>query len=327
MQDLLVSVVIATHNRARLLEQAVRSVIDQTYRPLEIVVVDDGSTDETPQRMKLLETRESHGDGISLHYIRQTNSGPARARNRGVEACRGTYVLFMDDDDLMAKDAIAHLVAALEGRTDAAISFGGHAYTDADGKPEPTVHLPPGIRSPDTLLAEMIRGTWFVPIHGNVFTRRALERIGPWNAQLTSQEDDEFILRAMLAGVAFVPAPGALVYYRQHIGVRRSQPGAPGHWNETGQTRRLHADLAIREMAFRALQEDDDPERFRVAFAGWYQRLLKRYRPILEKVDLSGNTLIQWVRTGFDVAPSAHQATGKAGAVPHPLNRVQDGGS
>ncbi|MFC3283732.1 glycosyltransferase family 2 protein [Litchfieldella rifensis] len=303
MQKLLVSIVIATYNRARLLGQAIQSIVDQTYRPLETVVVDDGSTDETRNMVLAFERCWSHRDGLFLHYLAQDNGGPATARNRGIQASRGEYLLFLDDDDLMAGDAVDHLVTALRGRSGAAISYGSYANASEEGVPDQAIQQPKPIRSQQELLDNMIRGTWFVPIHGHLFTRQAVERIGEWNPLLPSQEDDEFILRAMLQDASFVPAPQARVFYRQHVGIRRSHPGIAGSWDERGQTQRLQADLAIRELAFRELGQRGQLAQFQDAFAGWYRRLLARYRPLLDKVDLSGNDLIQWV------CKSAHTAT------------------
>lgn len=308
MQERLVSVIIATHNRAPLLEQALTCLADQDHRPLEVVVVDDGSQDDTRQRVvRMAKAWECHA-GLTLHYRYQPNEGPAEARNRGMRQARGDGILFMDDDDLMAHDAISHLVRALEGRWDAAISYGGHANADADGRTDDQLHLPAPIRSRRALLESMIAGNWFVPIHGNLFTRRALERIGPWNGKLTSQEDDEFILRAILQDVSFVPAPGARVYYRQHVGIRRSQPGKAGEWEERGQTRRLHDDLAIRRLAQRTLAERGLLLPYRSAFGEWYRRLLARYRRLPAWQELSEDALVQWARAASEETPAARAA-------------------
>ncbi len=315
MQERLVSVVIATHNRARLLEQALSSLAGQDHRPLEVVVVDDGSTDDTSQRVATLEATWRGYPGLALSYQHQRNAGPAKARNRGMRSARGDYILFMDDDDLMAPDAISQLVRALGGRRDAALAYGGHADVDAEGRTVPQLHLPAPIRSQRALLEEMIGGSWFVPIHGNLFTRQALERIGPWNAKLTSQEDDEFILRAILQDVSFFPAPGARVFYRQHVGVRRSQPGA---WNAQGQARRLYDDLAIRQLAFDTLAARQELPRYHSAFVDWYRRLQERYRPLLEKTDLDRYAVLTWAREAH-----GSEATDRRGrATPHQDSRT-----
>src|SRR5262249_17492022 len=87
----LLSVVIPTYNRALRLPLALQSVVDAALDPVEIVVVDDGSTDNTA------EVVERFGRGV--RYVRQGNAGPAAARNRGIREARGDYILFLDSDD------------------------------------------------------------------------------------------------------------------------------------------------------------------------------------------------------------------------------------
>jgi glycosyltransferase involved in cell wall biosynthesis len=86
-----VSVVIPTYNAAELLPEAVESVLEQTYEDFEIIVVDDGSTDETPDVMGTYTE--------DVRYIRKENGGSASARNRGIREARGEYVAFLDADD------------------------------------------------------------------------------------------------------------------------------------------------------------------------------------------------------------------------------------
>lgn len=87
-----VSAVITTSNRAQMLVEAVESVLSQTFRDIEIIVVDDGSNDETPMLM------EKYSDRVVYHW--QENAGPSSARNRGIELAGGDFVAFLDSDDL-----------------------------------------------------------------------------------------------------------------------------------------------------------------------------------------------------------------------------------
>src|SRR5215212_11526906 len=101
----LVSVVIPTYNRRRLVVEAVESALAQTYRPLEILVVDDGSTDGTEA--------ELHRFGSAVRYLKQPNQGAAAARNRGIRAATGELVAFLDSDDLWAPAKIEKQVALM----------------------------------------------------------------------------------------------------------------------------------------------------------------------------------------------------------------------
>lgn len=107
MTDPLVSVVIPTHNRARLLERAIRSVLRQTYANLECIVVDDGSEDDTPERARRI-------DDPRLRYIRlDPTQHVSRARNAGIAAARGSLVAFLDDDDEWLPEKLQRQVALL----------------------------------------------------------------------------------------------------------------------------------------------------------------------------------------------------------------------
>jgi glycosyltransferase involved in cell wall biosynthesis len=102
----LVSVVIATYNSRRFIGEAVESVLSQTYQPIEIIVVDDGSTDGTNEELQPFKER--------IRYLVQANQGPAAARNHGIRAAQGEYVAFLDADDLWAPSKIEKQVAAME---------------------------------------------------------------------------------------------------------------------------------------------------------------------------------------------------------------------
>jgi glycosyltransferase involved in cell wall biosynthesis len=94
-----VSVIIPTYNRARWVTEAVDSVLAQTYRDLELVVVDDGSTDDTADRLAAY--------GRRIQVVRQKNLGAGAARNVGIRRARGTYIAFLDSDDLWKADKLA----------------------------------------------------------------------------------------------------------------------------------------------------------------------------------------------------------------------------
>ena len=108
----LVSVIIPVHNRPGVLQEAVRSALEQTYRPLEIVIVDDGSSDSTGL---VADDLASAHPGV-IQVIHQENGGPGVARQRGLEQSRGEYIQFLDSDDLLLPGKFAAQVSALEGQ-------------------------------------------------------------------------------------------------------------------------------------------------------------------------------------------------------------------
>lgn len=111
----LVSVIIPTYNRSALVTRAVDSALAQTYRAIEIIVIDDGSIDGTAEMLANYASR--------IRMIRQTNKGRSSARNRGLHAARGQYIAFLDSDDFWARDKISRQVAALTRHGDADVCY------------------------------------------------------------------------------------------------------------------------------------------------------------------------------------------------------------
>ncbi|WP_397473818.1 glycosyltransferase family 2 protein [Pusillimonas sp.] len=290
----LISIIIATHERPQLLLRTLTSVAKQTYRPLEVVIVDDGSGPATREAVQ--HWKKQARPEFAVRYQWQENQGPATARNRGVEAGQGELIQFLDDDDLMCPDTLAHLADALKDARKG-IAMASYQYWE-NGNPLGACIYPEAVGAEDALRT-MIQGTWFVPIHGYLFTRSALEHIGPWNPVLTSQEDDEFLLRAAMAQIPLYPAPRAKVYYCQHAGPRRACPGQPGEAVLQGLKKRMYADLAIRESAFETLSQYSDMEPYRIPFALWQMRLRKRYSPVLHKLEPQSE-LLEWLTSSVE---------------------------
>lgn len=111
----MVSVIIPTYNRASLIEQSVRSVLNQTYKDLELIVVDDGSTDDTEQVLKSIADPR-------LVYIKQKNAGACAARNNGIDHSKGEYIAFHDSDDVWHLDKLKKQIKILK-ETDADLVF------------------------------------------------------------------------------------------------------------------------------------------------------------------------------------------------------------
>jgi glycosyltransferase involved in cell wall biosynthesis len=125
-----VSVITPCYNGARYLEETLRSAIQQTRPPTEIIVIDDGSTDDSAAIAERL--------GPPVRVIRQTNHGESVARNRGLAEARGSHVLFLDADDVLAPDALRHLAGALDSRAGAVAIMGSAFFTSDPDAIQPT---------------------------------------------------------------------------------------------------------------------------------------------------------------------------------------------
>jgi glycosyltransferase involved in cell wall biosynthesis len=207
-----VSVITPAYNAAPYLADAVASVLGQTFSDLELVVVDDGSQDDTLQVARRL----SGADG-RVRVLSTPNGGPATARNTALRAARGEFVALLDSDDLMGPDYLARQLAVIAANPDASIVTanainrgGGPAF---DGKPfwRQTV----GIQR--LTVHDLIVHEDSVCIL-SVFRRRIFDAIGGFNAAFTGNEDYEFWLRAALAGFVIVRNFEPLGAYRRHPG-------------------------------------------------------------------------------------------------------------
>ncbi len=199
-----VSVIIPTHNYGRFIEEALESVLAQTYRDLEVVVVDDGSTDDTRERVRAL--------GPRVTYLYQPGAGAAAARNRGIQHSRGAYVAFLDEDDVWLPRRVERTVAALEGDPEAGVAYTWQALTDEAGRPLPQAWMP---AHEGEVLDVLLLGCFLLP--SMVTVRRAcLDRVGRFDAGLRLVEDWDLFLRLALAGYRFRCVPEILVRYRLH---------------------------------------------------------------------------------------------------------------
>jgi len=125
MNDPLVSIVVCTHNRSAMLKYTMETVFKQQYKPVEVLVVDDGSTDNTKELI------ESYGDGVK--YFRHDNQGIAATRSIGCQLAKGEYIAFQDDDDLMPPERINYLYEALCQYPDAVLAVGDWEVIDSEG--------------------------------------------------------------------------------------------------------------------------------------------------------------------------------------------------
>ena len=198
--DASVSVVIPTYNRPLLARRAVESALAQTHPYVEVVVVDDGSTDDTPQMLAAF--------GERIRVIRRENGGGTAARNSGLAAARGTFVNVLDHDDLFRPDKIERQLRVFAKRPDVAVVHCGFERIDAEGAPlDRRVQLPAGDLT--TLLAYGC----YIWSGGPLVRRAVLDDVGPFSEAAWSS-DAELWLRIALAGYRFACVQDCLGAYR-----------------------------------------------------------------------------------------------------------------
>ncbi len=199
----LTSIIIPSYNRAKVIPRALESVKEQKYRPIEILLIDDGSDDDS-ERITEDWGAGNTDESLSLRYTWKENGGPSSCRNIGIEQSVGDYVYFLDSDDYMHPNLLSDAVESLEKNGADCVLFGF-----------------------DTENASGERGTWLPPTQPGLksffenrlwgYTSSSLKRadlirkIGIWNEETNIAEDYEFLGRALLHSEKTVVLQGALL--------------------------------------------------------------------------------------------------------------------
>lgn len=200
-----VDVVIPCYNQGHFVGEAIASALAQTYRPLDVVVVDDGSTDATA---------EVAGRYAGVRCVRQVNRGLPAARNTGLASGRREYVVFLDADDRLLPGALDAGAAALDRHADAAFAVGRHRRIDADGRPLPT---PARVRVDNDHYVSLVRRCWIQMPATVMYRRSVLEAIGGFDPTFQHAEDYELYLR-ISRRYPIVDHHVEVAEYRQHGG-------------------------------------------------------------------------------------------------------------
>jgi glycosyltransferase involved in cell wall biosynthesis len=202
-----VSVVVPAYNSDEFVGEAVESALSQTYPPIEVIVVDDGSTDDTARVLELL------GDRIKL--VRQENAGVAAARNTGIAVARGELFAFLDADDAWVPEKLDRQVQIHAQNPQIGLTHCG--LVEVDRRLKPLRERLAGLEG-DGVYLKMLYGQGD-RLHASgstmMVSRAAIDAVGDFDASLPPSEDWELMYRvAKQFRVGFVPEP--LVLYRQH---------------------------------------------------------------------------------------------------------------
>jgi len=190
----LVSIIIPTYNREAFLEEALQSVINQTYRPVECIVMDDGSTDNTKEVANKYAALID--ESITIKYFYQENSGSQVARNKGTLLSSGEYIQYLDSDDVLYPNKISSQVDFLENHTDCDGVFGNWRTGNLGYNEVVTAYAKEDMI--DQILTERC-------IHTLSFLmRRSLvSLIGEWDIKLKRNQEIDFHLRGLLKGAKY----------------------------------------------------------------------------------------------------------------------------
>jgi glycosyltransferase involved in cell wall biosynthesis len=198
--DPLVSIVMPAYNYARFLPDAIDSILSQDYPRIELIVIDDGSTDDTPDVLASY--------GSRLWWVRQPNAGQTVALNHGWRQATGDVIGYLNADDVLVPGAIAAAVDALRMRPDAVMSYGDFTVIDADSRETARCVLPA-----DMDLAAILR-VGYSPFGPGSLVRR-VPALPAWDETLSRVLDFDYALRLACLG-PFVHVPRVVASFRVH---------------------------------------------------------------------------------------------------------------
>jgi glycosyltransferase involved in cell wall biosynthesis len=251
------SIIIPCHNAAAWLGATLESAVAQTYAHTEIIVVDDGSSDNSHQIAAQFIDR-------GVRVVAQSNCGAAAARNHGLRLATGDMVQFLDADDLLAPNKIAEQVTLIGPRTDviASCRWGRfeHAIKDTVFADDDLAHDfdPIEFLLLHTGQARMMHpAAWLVP-------RAIIDQVGPWDEELSLNDDGEYFARIMLRSRRMVAATSTCTYYRSGISSSLSRRRSPAAFRSL--------ERSVERVTAHLLQAENTP-RVRAALAEYWQRL------------------------------------------------------
>lgn len=214
------SIIVPCYNRAGIVEETLESAWRQTYRPVELIVVDDGSTDDSGMVIsEWVHRKKNECDGdFSIKTITQENGGVSKARNTGLLACTGEYIQFVDSDDILHPEKLDIQVAELRQHKADFCVCNYKSFADSIEDDNTTVDFFSRSHS-----LEDFPLAYPMDTPAPLFRRDAINITGEWNTSLRVAEDFEFNFRLLCRGARGIWLDRVLVYVRKHKGAERLQ--------------------------------------------------------------------------------------------------------
>ncbi|MDA9981323.1 glycosyltransferase [Gammaproteobacteria bacterium] len=275
-----VSVIMPVYNAGELLNCSVRSALGQTHQNIEVIVVDDGSSDDSAEVAQALGSADTR-----VQVVSQPNQGPGVARNKGLYLATGDFVTFLDADDYWADGCIEKLLAPLEG-SGAAIAYCGWQNVGlSGGKGEPFV--PPDYSTGDVVETFLRSCPW--PIHAALSCREVVVDAGGFDEQLTSCMDYDLWLR-LATQHPIVRVPEVLAFYVHHEAeqiTKNRLRGALNHWQVQKKFIQSHPEV-LKRLGRRKIRDLTYGALLQRAYQSYWDRELHVAHPLFRTVMKGG---------------------------------------
>jgi glycosyltransferase involved in cell wall biosynthesis len=262
----LVSILIPAFNAQEWIADTLQSAIAQTWGSKEIIVVDDGSTDQTLAIARRFESEH-------VHVVTQLNQGGSAARNKAFSLSRGDYIQWLDHDDLLAPDKIEKQMEVIKNCGSKRILFSS-SWGSFMFRPNRADFVPTALwenLSPAEFLLRKMEQNLFMQTGVWLVSRELSEAAGPWDSTMLTDDDGEYFCRVLLAsdGIRFVPQ--AKAYWR------RSGPGQGSYMGRS--ERKLQAQWRAMQLHIGYVRSLDDGPRARAACVTYLQNWMVHFYP------------------------------------------------
>jgi glycosyltransferase involved in cell wall biosynthesis len=273
-----ISVIMPCYNAAGTLARSVASALGQTYKNIELIIVDDGSTDASRTVLRNLQAEDPR-----VRVILQENRGAGPARNHGIRRAGGDFIAFLDADDTWAPDCLEKLHAGLMAAPEAALAYCGWQNLGlAPEKCQP--YVPPDYEAGDKAASFLETCPW--PIHAALIRREAMLEIGGFDERWSSCMDFDLWLR-MGVRYRITRVPEVLAYYWHEAGreqiTRNRARVALNHWRIQLQFLEQHPEIAAK-LGRARIRRLTDGELMERGFLAYWRRDLSTARTIFRQV-------------------------------------------
>ncbi|MDO9547944.1 MAG: glycosyltransferase [Candidatus Marinimicrobia bacterium] len=254
----LVSIIIPTYNRARYLRQSIESALSQDYTNFELIVVDNGSTDNTPEILASF--------GNKIKCLKEEKRGTSASRNKGLRAAQGEFIAFLDDDDFYLPGKISISVKKMLEDRSVSLVYTDYIRVDSEGHQTKTIRN--NHSQSEKFLWAFLKGFGILP-STTLLRKECLERSGYFDETLQYATDSDLWFRLLIAGYCFGHIPELLTAYRWH-------PGNHSHTDDNVNLDKIYS-AAIKYFTVPELFGD------LIKKKGWKKRVKKEYDKLADK--------------------------------------------